>query len=209
MGFLSNWFFKETKAQEHHITLKRNDPCWCGSGKKYKRCHLESDAQIHREMMYRTFHDKHGYKDPGNKLREWQEHQYVKGYYTGGETPGFWDSNNPRLYRFFLIPAIMTSLWVLALIINLVMHEMEWHFAFILAFLLAGVYVFGCNRLMKKHGQLTLLANNLKKLSNAFKLININKLKNAEVSENQKKQSNRTNLGLHISKESTKSSEDY
>jgi len=22
----------------------RNDPCWCGSGKKYKKCHLETDA---------------------------------------------------------------------------------------------------------------------------------------------------------------------
>ena len=26
--------------------INRNDPCWCGSGKKYKKCHLglESDA---------------------------------------------------------------------------------------------------------------------------------------------------------------------
>ncbi|MDD9937416.1 MAG: SEC-C metal-binding domain-containing protein, partial [Myxococcales bacterium] len=23
--------------------LGRNDPCWCGSGKKYKSCHLRSD----------------------------------------------------------------------------------------------------------------------------------------------------------------------
>ncbi|MBI2378514.1 MAG: preprotein translocase subunit SecA [Deltaproteobacteria bacterium] len=23
----------------------RNDPCWCGSGKKYKKCHLEADEQ--------------------------------------------------------------------------------------------------------------------------------------------------------------------
>ena len=22
----------------------RNDPCWCGSGKKYKKCHLGKDA---------------------------------------------------------------------------------------------------------------------------------------------------------------------
>jgi uncharacterized protein YecA (UPF0149 family) len=22
---------------------KRNDPCWCGSGKKYKQCHLQRD----------------------------------------------------------------------------------------------------------------------------------------------------------------------
>jgi len=23
--------------------LGRNDPCWCGSGKKYKKCHMGSD----------------------------------------------------------------------------------------------------------------------------------------------------------------------
>jgi hypothetical protein len=25
--------------------IGRNDPCWCGSGKKYKKCHLDSDAK--------------------------------------------------------------------------------------------------------------------------------------------------------------------
>jgi preprotein translocase subunit SecA len=24
-------------------TLGRNDPCWCGSGKKYKQCHMRTD----------------------------------------------------------------------------------------------------------------------------------------------------------------------
>ncbi len=23
----------------------RNEPCWCGSGKKYKKCHLASDLE--------------------------------------------------------------------------------------------------------------------------------------------------------------------
>ncbi|MCC6625245.1 MAG: SEC-C domain-containing protein [Deltaproteobacteria bacterium] len=27
----------------------RNDPCWCGSGKKYKKCHLDADAATQRE----------------------------------------------------------------------------------------------------------------------------------------------------------------
>ncbi|MBD3419773.1 MAG: methionyl aminopeptidase [Chitinivibrionales bacterium] len=27
--------------------LKRNDPCWCGSGKKYKKCHMLQDQQEH------------------------------------------------------------------------------------------------------------------------------------------------------------------
>ena len=25
--------------------LGRNEPCWCGSGKKYKQCHLSSDER--------------------------------------------------------------------------------------------------------------------------------------------------------------------
>ncbi len=24
----------------------RNDPCWCGSGRKYKKCHLVEDEKI-------------------------------------------------------------------------------------------------------------------------------------------------------------------
>lgn len=27
-------------------TPGRNDPCWCGSGKKYKKCHLDSDERM-------------------------------------------------------------------------------------------------------------------------------------------------------------------
>ena len=26
-------------------SLGRNDPCWCGSGRKYKRCHYEADLK--------------------------------------------------------------------------------------------------------------------------------------------------------------------
>jgi uncharacterized protein YecA (UPF0149 family) len=26
--------------------LGRNEPCWCGSGKKYKKCHLDSDEGL-------------------------------------------------------------------------------------------------------------------------------------------------------------------
>jgi len=34
-----------SKKHTGEIKLGRNDPCWCGSGKKYKRCHLDSDAR--------------------------------------------------------------------------------------------------------------------------------------------------------------------
>lgn len=30
-------------------TLGRNDPCHCGSGKKYKQCHLDADETAARE----------------------------------------------------------------------------------------------------------------------------------------------------------------
>ncbi len=31
------------------IPTKRNDPCWCGSGKKYKKCHWQADQQAAAE----------------------------------------------------------------------------------------------------------------------------------------------------------------
>ncbi len=29
------------------LKIGRNDPCWCGSGKKYKKCHIDFDRKIH------------------------------------------------------------------------------------------------------------------------------------------------------------------
>ncbi len=29
----------ETVVKDEHDKVGRNDPCWCGSGKKFKRCH--------------------------------------------------------------------------------------------------------------------------------------------------------------------------
>ncbi len=31
------------------VTLGRNEPCHCGSGKKYKKCHLEADEKADRK----------------------------------------------------------------------------------------------------------------------------------------------------------------
>ncbi len=33
--------------------LSRNDPCWCGSGKKYKNCHLKQDLALPHERRGR------------------------------------------------------------------------------------------------------------------------------------------------------------
>lgn len=30
-------------------TPGRNDPCWCGSGKKYKKCHMAADQSDSRD----------------------------------------------------------------------------------------------------------------------------------------------------------------
>ncbi len=41
--------FNNKKTETEKAELGRNDVCWCGSGKKYKRCHLDSDA--HKQRM--------------------------------------------------------------------------------------------------------------------------------------------------------------
>ncbi|MDD2586615.1 MAG: methionyl aminopeptidase [Syntrophomonadaceae bacterium] len=41
--------------------ISRNDPCWCGSGIKYKKCHLEQDARLY-EL------EQAGYPVPGRHL---------------------------------------------------------------------------------------------------------------------------------------------
>ncbi len=33
------------------VTLGRNDPCHCGSGKKYKKCHLAKDEEAERKAL--------------------------------------------------------------------------------------------------------------------------------------------------------------
>ncbi|HHS97083.1 MAG TPA: hypothetical protein ENK08_04175 [Chloroflexi bacterium] len=32
----------------------RNDPCWCGSGKKYKHCHMREDMAADRASLVHT-----------------------------------------------------------------------------------------------------------------------------------------------------------
>ncbi len=36
------------------ISLKSNDSCWCGSGRKYKRCHKQSQAPVRRGRLSPT-----------------------------------------------------------------------------------------------------------------------------------------------------------
>lgn len=37
------WLSPPKKEEGQNSELGRNDLCWCGSGKKYKRCHMGKD----------------------------------------------------------------------------------------------------------------------------------------------------------------------
>lgn len=39
----------EKEARRRLREIGRNDPCWCGSGKKYKHCHLRDDQELVRD----------------------------------------------------------------------------------------------------------------------------------------------------------------
>lgn len=51
---LGTWFrnLLSPKPKAVEVALGRNETCWCGSGKKYKRCHLKSDQLKRVESSY-------------------------------------------------------------------------------------------------------------------------------------------------------------
>ncbi|HYX23268.1 MAG TPA: SEC-C domain-containing protein [Thermoanaerobaculia bacterium] len=51
---LGTWFrnLLSPKPKTAEVALGRNDTCWCGSGKKYKKCHLKSDELKRVEANY-------------------------------------------------------------------------------------------------------------------------------------------------------------
>jgi SEC-C motif len=51
---LASWFRNlfSSRPRGPQAELGRNDECWCGSGKKYKRCHLKSDELKRVEASY-------------------------------------------------------------------------------------------------------------------------------------------------------------
>lgn len=44
-------FRKRKTLVDKSFTAKRNDSCWCGSGKKYKKCHLTADEAAKKEAF--------------------------------------------------------------------------------------------------------------------------------------------------------------
>ena len=49
MGFFDRLFPK--KPPKEALTLGRNEPCWCGSGVKYKRCHFDADQEYLSKLL--------------------------------------------------------------------------------------------------------------------------------------------------------------
>lgn len=49
-SWIRNLFSRPERPKE--VALGRNDLCWCGSGKKYKKCHLPKDEADQREANY-------------------------------------------------------------------------------------------------------------------------------------------------------------
>jgi hypothetical protein len=51
---LASWFRNlfSSKPAKPQVELRRNDPCWCGSGKKYKKCHFAQDEKDRFEEAY-------------------------------------------------------------------------------------------------------------------------------------------------------------
>ena len=47
MGFLKSIgsFFRTEEDDTPIQKVGRNEPCWCGSGRKYKKCHLIEDEK--------------------------------------------------------------------------------------------------------------------------------------------------------------------
>jgi hypothetical protein len=56
MQWLKNLFSPRPSAAGARVDKlpSRNEPCWCGSGKKYKQCHLRKDAADRIEAGHAT-----------------------------------------------------------------------------------------------------------------------------------------------------------
>jgi hypothetical protein len=59
MDFFAKLFRRKIRPKDV-AQLGRNDACWCGSGKKYKKCHYQTD-QLHLSRV-RNEHGKGSYR---------------------------------------------------------------------------------------------------------------------------------------------------
>ena len=45
------WLFVKSELKEY-VEIRRNEPCFCGNGKKYKNCHFTSLDKIGKIALY-------------------------------------------------------------------------------------------------------------------------------------------------------------
>ncbi len=48
MGIIDKFFKKPPPSARE---LGRNEPCWCGSGEKYKKCHYDNDQKYFAKII--------------------------------------------------------------------------------------------------------------------------------------------------------------
>jgi uncharacterized protein YecA (UPF0149 family) len=51
MGLLDKILGRREVPPEEARNLGRNQPCWCGSGKKYKKCHYQADSRYFSQRL--------------------------------------------------------------------------------------------------------------------------------------------------------------
>ena len=63
----------KTKEVQKMETIGRNDACWCGSGKKYKKCHCQFDEklkELQQEGYFIPSHDMIKTPEQIEKIKE-------------------------------------------------------------------------------------------------------------------------------------------
>ena len=60
----------ESKYSERLKNTGRNEPCPCGSGKKYKKCHLDADEMKRHEELAKQEELRAAESDQGEEIKE-------------------------------------------------------------------------------------------------------------------------------------------
>jgi hypothetical protein len=82
-----------------HTDLGRNDPCYCGSGKKYKKCHLPIDDEAKRKQFEADAVKQHEAALAAKK-EEKPEHEKHLENASPTPTPSHKTGNNPARTMF-------------------------------------------------------------------------------------------------------------
>ncbi len=90
-------FFKKKSADAKRVEIGRNDPCHCGSGKKYKKCCQAKDQEATHEVI-----EKQWQENVKAAAQEAEKQKKEQGTAAPKTTPHT-DTTTPRR-RFFSLP---------------------------------------------------------------------------------------------------------